>query len=66
MKLVKRQETESEARLKALREAANAGLADLDAGRFRSFDALEPLRRHLAALAGNAIVAKATKPDGKR
>ena len=66
MKLVDRQEAENEARLKALREAANVGVADIDAGRFRSFDASEPLRRHLATLAENAIVAKATKPDGKR
>ena len=39
MRLVERQEAENEARLNALREAANSGIADIDAGRFRSFDA---------------------------
>ena len=63
MRLVERQEAENEARLNALREAANSGIADIDAGRFRSFDAPEPLRRHLTALAENAIVPKATRPD---
>ncbi len=66
IRLVERREAENEARLKGLREAANVGWADLDAGRFRSFDAPEPLRRHLAALAEDAIVPKAISPDHKR
>ena len=65
IRLVERQEAEDEARLKALREAANAGIADIDAGRFRSFDAPEPLRDHLEALAEDAIVPKATTSDDK-
>lgn len=49
IRLVERQEAENGARLKALREAAGIGLADLDAGRFRSFDTPERIRQHLAA-----------------
>ena len=66
LRLVERQEAECEARLKALREAASAGLDDLDAGRFRSFDEPEPLRRHLAALADDAIAPRASRSDDKR
>ncbi len=65
IRLVERQEAENTARLKALREAANAGIADIDAGRFQSFDAPEPLRRHLAGLAEVAIAPKATESDDK-
>lgn len=66
IRLVERQEAEDEARLKALREAASVGLADLDAGRFRTFDAPGPLGRHLAALAKDAIAPKAASPDRKK
>ena len=55
IRLVERQEAEHEARLRALREAAAAGIADIDAGDFRSFDALEPLRDHLRGLATKAV-----------
>ena len=54
IRLVERQEAEHEARLRALREAAAAGIVDIDAGDFRSFEALEPLRDHLRGLATDA------------
>ena len=44
-----------EARLQALREAADVGIADIEAGRFRTFDTPESLRRHLSQLAEDAI-----------
>ena len=49
LRLVERQETEEGIRLKAMREAADAGVADIAAGRFRAFDfngsaAREPVR----------------------
>ena len=66
IRLVERQEAEDEARLKALREAADIGLADFDAGRFRSFDDPESLGRHLAALAEEAIVLEAASPDRRK
>ena len=52
IRLVEWQEAEHEARLRALREAA---AADIDAGDFRSFEALEPLRDHLKGLATEAV-----------
>ena len=51
IRLVEQQEAEHAARLRALREAAATGVADIDAGDFRSFQALEPLRDHLDGLA---------------
>ena len=54
-RLVERLVAEHEARLRALREAAAAGIADIDGGDFRSFDAREPLRDHLRGLATEAI-----------
>ena len=44
-----------EAHVKALREAADVGIADIKEGRFRTFDTKESLRRHLSRLAENAI-----------
>ena len=55
VRLVERQDAEHEARLDALREAAAAGIADVDARDFRSFEALEPLRDHLKGLATEAV-----------
>jgi antitoxin ParD1/3/4 len=50
IRLVEQQEAEHAARLRALREAA-AGIVDIDAGYYRTFEALEPLREHLDGLA---------------
>lgn len=51
LRLVEVQEAEDRARLKALREAAQAGVADLEAGRFRSFADADELGRYLTGLA---------------
>ena len=43
--------------IKLLREAANIGIADIEAGRFVTFDSDDEIDQHLAALladAGNA------------
>ena len=37
LRLVENQEEEAKARLKALREAAREGIADVEAGRYRTF-----------------------------
>ena len=58
IRLVEWQEAEHEARLRALREAAASGIADIDAGDFRSFEALEPLRDHLKGLATEAVAGR--------
>ena len=47
LRLVEHQEEESKARLKVLREAARVGIADMEAGRFRTFGSADDLRRHL-------------------
>ena len=55
VRLVECQEAEHEARLHALREAPASAIADIDAGNFRSFEALKPLRDHLKDSATEAI-----------
>lgn len=42
-------------RLEALREAARIAIADVEAGRFRSFNSPTELKRHLDFLAQEAI-----------
>ena len=46
---------EDEVRLQALRHAACVGIADIEEGRFHTFDAKESLRGHLSQLAEDAI-----------
>ena len=55
LRLVERQEAEDEIRLKAMREAAEAGIADLAAGRFRTFDSADALEEHLAAVSERVL-----------
>jgi antitoxin ParD1/3/4 len=55
LRLVEIREAEDKARLKALRDAARIGIADMGAGRFRSFDSPDAIRSHLTAIASEAI-----------
>jgi antitoxin ParD1/3/4 len=55
LRLVERNETEGVARLAALRDAAQIGIADIGSGRFRAFATPDALDRHLAALSGRVI-----------
>lgn len=55
LRLIETREAEEKARLKALREAARVGIADADAGRFRSFGSPAELKRHLVSVAEQAI-----------
>lgn len=55
LRLVESRDLEEQARIKALREAARAGIADLDAGHVRDFDSMADLRQHLDALARSAM-----------
>ena len=48
--LIETREAEQEARLKALRDAAQIGIEDIDAGCARSFSATLELRQHLERL----------------
>ena len=55
IRLLERQAAEDEARVQALREAADVGTAAIEEGRFRTFDEPESLRNHLSKLAEDAI-----------
>ena len=55
LRLVEQRETEDAARLEALRAAVNAGIADIDAGRFKTFDSAKSLRAHLKSITTRAI-----------
>jgi antitoxin ParD1/3/4 len=50
LRLVEQQEAEDKARLKALREAARIGIADVESGRVRDFTSNRELRAHLDSL----------------
>ncbi len=63
LRLVERQETEEEIRLEAMREAVDAGIADITAGRYRVFDTADALRDGLSALADEALGGSSTE-DG--
>ncbi|MGE0875090.1 MAG: type II toxin-antitoxin system ParD family antitoxin [Burkholderiales bacterium] len=58
LRLIEDREAQDSARLHALREAARVGIADIDAGRVRSFESPAALARHLSAIADKAIGAK--------
>lgn len=55
LRLLESRDVERKARLKALREAARVGIADIDAGRYRTFEAPAELNEHLASMAEKAI-----------
>jgi antitoxin ParD1/3/4 len=58
LRLVEDQEAETKARIKALRDAARVGIADIEAGRYRTFDSSTDLNRHLGALVDDALSRK--------
>jgi antitoxin ParD1/3/4 len=65
LRLLESQEAEEKVRLKALREAARIGVADIDAGRFREFPSPVALKRHLASIARATIGPKRLRTRGK-
>lgn len=50
LRLIEARDAEDKARLKALRDAARVGSADMAAGRFQAFDTQGELGRHLDAI----------------
>jgi antitoxin ParD1/3/4 len=56
LRLIESREAEDRARLKALREAARVGIADVQVGRVRDFSSAPELRSHLDTLAQRAVV----------
>ena len=65
LRLLESREAEEKVRLKALREAARIGVADIDAGRFRGFESRAALGRHLAAVADKVISGRGSGTRGK-
>lgn len=65
LRLIEDREAEHKARIKALRDAAHLGVADIDAGRFHSFDSPAALERHLAVIANEAIAGKASRTGSR-
>lgn len=57
LRLVEQREIEDAYRLEALRSAVQAGIADIEAGRFKTFDSKDTLRAHLASITASAIAA---------
>ncbi|MCX7226981.1 MAG: type II toxin-antitoxin system ParD family antitoxin [Burkholderiales bacterium] len=57
LRLVEQREAEDAYRLEALRSAVQAGIADVEAGRFKTFDSKASLRAHLKSVTAKAIAA---------
>ena len=66
LRLVERREAEEAARLKAMREAASAGIAEIAAGRFRTFASPATLAEDLSALSGRALADLSSNADAGR
>jgi antitoxin ParD1/3/4 len=57
LRLVEQREAEDACRLEALRSAVQVGLADIAAGRFKTFETKESLRDYLKSVINKAIAA---------
>ena len=55
LRLMEHREVEAAARLEALRNAASAGIADINAGNYRAFDTVQSLRSHFDTLVATEI-----------
>ena len=64
LRLVEDQEADSKARIKALRDAARIGIADIESGRYRMFDSPAELNRHLGALRDEVLSREANDESG--
>lgn len=54
LRLVEQRDAEDAYRLKALKAAVNTGVADIDAGRAKTFDSAKSLRAHLKSVTTRA------------
>ena len=66
IRLLERREAEAAARLQALRQAVQVGVADMEAGRFRVFDTPESIEEHLAAVTGQVLTEAVPKTSSGR
>lgn len=55
LRMVEQREAEDACRLEALRSAVQVGVADIESGRFKSFEEKEQLRAHLKSITEKAI-----------
>jgi antitoxin ParD1/3/4 len=55
VRLIEAREAEEKAKLKALREAIQVGIDDIEAGRYVEFESSQALRKHLKQIAEKAI-----------
>jgi len=55
LRLVQARRSAHKAKLKALREAAQVGIADIEAGRYRTFTTFDELDAHLVKVTDAAI-----------
>ncbi|SHE59933.1 antitoxin ParD1/3/4 [Modicisalibacter ilicicola DSM 19980] len=60
LRLIESRDREETARLQALQRAADIGIADMEAERFRLFESSDSLQAHLTALAEDAIEGNGT------
>ena len=58
LRLVEDKEEDAKARLKALREAARIGIADIDSGHYRTFESAADVNRHLGSVRDRALAKK--------
>ena len=58
LRLIEDKEEGAKARLKALREAARIGIADIESGHYRTFESAADLNRHLGAIRDRALTKK--------
>ncbi len=66
LRLIERRETEDEARLDAMREAFNIGVADIGAERYHDFDTAESLHDHLSTMTDEALAVRPSRACGNR
>lgn len=54
LRLLEAEETEREEKLRRLREAAQVGIADIEAGRFTTMTTVDEIRQHVSEIADRA------------
>lgn len=55
LRLVEKREAEDAIRLEGLRSAVAMGVEDIEAGRFKTFDSSDALRKHVQSLTAKVI-----------
>jgi len=66
LRLIERREASEKAKLKALREAARVGIADMEAGRYGTFDTADEIDRYLKSLWRSTLKTKRRVRPRKR